>query len=159
MTPRFSSSQRSLLVLLTLMPLLGVGVLAVYLIGETARPGTFTRLPPETIPEAIVVGNGPRALEMLADGVDVNARARIRPGMLGAAEYQVTPVEAALLAQRIEVVRLLLRNGADVSRSPLAACLARAGLPEALPLLGLPPAEPIAGGPDACFAGPGAPVS
>jgi hypothetical protein len=138
--------------LVALPPLAGLALLLVYLVVEGARPGTFTAPRPATIPEAIVVGNGPRALEMIAEGVDVDARALVRRGMMDEFEYEVTPLEAALMAQRIEVVRLLLAAGARVDRSPRAACLAHARLPEALPVLGLEPTRAATEEFHACFA-------
>lgn len=122
-----------------------------YLTIESVRPGTFTAPQPESIAEAIVVGNGPRALEMIAEGHDVNAGGVVRAGMFDRAEYVVTPLEAALLSQRIEVVRLLLASGADATRSPHASCLARTRLPEAIPLLGLPDNQPTSADFAACF--------
>ena len=139
-------------VVLSVPPLAGIGLVAIYLIVESARPGTLTATRPETIPEAIVMGNGPRALEMMAGGFDINAPARIRPGILDRREYMVTPMEAALMMRRMEVVRLLVRTGIDMSRSKLAPCLARERLPEALPLLGIPEASPDAGEASDCFA-------
>jgi hypothetical protein len=142
-------------IILSVPPLVGVALVALYLTVESVRPGTLTQPRPETIPEAIALGNGPRALEMMAEGFDIDAPARIRAGVLDHVEYEVTPLEAALMMQRMEVVRLLVRTGVDVSRSTRAPCLARERLPEALPLLGVSPAgEPAGAGAD-CFAGPG----
>ena len=143
--------------ILALPPLAGLLVVAIYVTIESVRPGTFTAPAPQTIAEAVIVGNGPRALEMIAEGQDVNGAGYVRPGVFGETGYDVTPIEAALLSQRIEVVRLLVRTGADVSRSTRAACLARTRLPEALPVLGLEPAEPVAGGFPACFTAAGHP--
>jgi hypothetical protein len=121
---------------------------------ESVRPGTLTAPRPQTIPEAIVVGNGPLALEMIAQGLDVNAPAVVRSGIYDQGEYELTPLEAALLAQRIEIVRLLVRTGADVSPSARAACLASTRLPDALPVLGFVATAPPAGGYSACLALP-----
>lgn len=147
-------------VALSFPPLAGIALLAIYLTVESVRPGTLTAPRPETIPEAIVVGNIPLALEMIAKGLDVNAPARVRAGMFYQPvfamqvqqDYTLTPLEAGLLTQRIEVVGLLLRTGAGLSQSNRAACLARERLPEALPLLGIPAPEPEAGGAGACLA-------
>jgi hypothetical protein len=138
-------------VLVSLPPAAGILAMVMYLTVESVRPGMFTTPQPESMAEAIVLGNGPRAVEMIAEGHDVNAGGIVRAGMFDEGEYVVTPLEAALLSQRIEVVRLLLASGADVSRSPRAPCLARTRLPEATPLLGLPDNPPSAGGFAACF--------
>jgi hypothetical protein len=128
-------------------------VLLLYVLVEAVRPGTFTAPPPANIPAAIVVGNGPMALELMAGGADVNAPAPIRFGALGPGEHEVTPLEAAVLSQRPEIVRLLLRTGAEQSRSHRAVCLARIRLPEVLPLLGISDGERDPRPPTACFAG------
>ncbi len=139
-----------------------MALLAAYVVLESVHPGALTAPRPETIPEAIVVGNGPRALEMMAEGHDVDREALVRSemlyqaqsGLVGQGPFEVTPLEAALMAQRIEVVGLLMHTGVDVSRSTRAACLARARLPEALPLLGIDASEasaPAAGGVLTCF--------
>jgi hypothetical protein len=139
-------------VLIALPPLTGIALLVIYVLVESGRPGTFTAPRPANIPAAIVAGNGPMALELMAQGADVNAAAPIRFALLGPGEHQVTPLEAAVLSQRPEVVRLLLRTGAERTRSRRAVCLARIRLPEVLPLLGVSDAERDARPPAACLA-------
>ncbi len=144
---------------LSIPPLAGIVILGLYVAIEAIAPGAMTAPRPANIPEAIVAGNGPRALEMLAEGDDVNASASVRPalidqlqpGLSAQAPFDVTPLEAALLAQRIEVVRLLVGNGAEIRRSPRAACLARERLPEAFSVLGLLPADPEIDGLRTCL--------
>ncbi len=164
-TARFTTLLKPALVL-SVPPLVGLTILAAYVALESVCPGALTAPRPRTMPEAIMVGNGPRVLEMMAEGLDVNSPAPVRPellyqlqppGVMGQSAFAVTPLEAALLSQRIEVVGLLMRTGANVSRSMLAPCLARERLPEALPLLGLEaahPSAPATGGLSACFAPP-----
>jgi hypothetical protein len=120
------------------LPLLGMVLVAGYVVIEAVRPGTLAAAPLTTVSEAIAAGHPARALELLAGGADINRAARVRAGLVvpGRAEYEVTPLEAAVLVQRLEAVRLLLRSGADPARSPMAVCLARYRLPDALPLLG-----------------------
>jgi len=139
--------------LIAIPPLLGIAVLLIYVLVESVRPGAFTAPRPANIPAAIVAGNGPMALELMAGGADVNAPAPIRFGPLGPGAYEVTPLEAAVLSQRPEIVRLLLRTGAEQSRSRRAVCLARIRLPEVLPLLGISDAGRDPRPPSACFAG------
>lgn len=123
------------------VPLLGVLFVVAYVLVETVRPGTMAAPVLETVPEAIAAGHPARALELLADGADINQPARVRAGVVrpGRAAYDVTPLEAAVLVQRSEAVRLLLRSGADPARSPMAICLARYRLPEVLVLFGAQP--------------------
>jgi hypothetical protein len=127
---------------LSWLPLGGIALVAAYLVVESLLPGTLTRPRPLTIPEAIVMGNGPRALEMIAEGLDMNARALVRPGVFDQTAHDETahdwtPLEAAILSQRLEIVRLLVRSGADVSHAEDVRCLAETHLPDALPILGL----------------------
>jgi hypothetical protein len=133
-------------------PLVGIAVLVIYLGVESIRPGTLTAPRPQNIAEAIVVGNGPMALELMAGGADIDAAAPVRAGLMGDDAYDVTPIEAALLAGRPEIVRLLVRTGADPSRSRRVPCLARISAPELLPMLGLPPAAPDGREISACLA-------
>lgn len=124
--------------LLAGLPLFGMVLVAGYVVVEAVRPGTLAAAPLTTVSEAIAAGHPSRALELLAEGADINRAARVRAGLVvpGRAEYDVTPLEAAVLVQRLEEVRLLLRSGADPVRSPMAVCLARYRLPAAVPLLG-----------------------
>jgi len=132
-------------------PLVAIVLLTAYVTIESVYPGAFTAPRPETISEAIVVGNAPRALEMMAEGLNVDAPARVRPGMFDAREYEVTPLEAALLSRRMETVGLLLHAGADVARSKRLSCLVRERMPDAGPLLGITPSEPPTGDLQTCF--------
>ncbi|MEQ1757954.1 MAG: hypothetical protein ABL986_06510 [Vicinamibacterales bacterium] len=128
-------------VLLTMGPVLATGLVALYLLIETVRPWTLAARPPDTIAEAVAWGNAAQALEMMARGADVDAVSHVRPGLIDVVAFDVTPVEAAILSRQIEMTALLLRSGADPTRSRLAVCLARARFPQALPLLGQPESD------------------
>jgi hypothetical protein len=66
----------------------------------------------------------------------IGFRGFARPG-----EYDLRPLEAAVLARHAELVRLLLRDGAAHFDTSRASCFARARLPEVLPDLGAPVAD------------------
>lgn len=117
------------------LPLVGLTAVGTYLGVEYARPGTLTAPRPRTVPEAVAAGNPAQVLEMMAQGADLNAPAHVRAGLLDEREHDLTPIEAAILARRPELLALLLRSGADPLRAPAAPCLAGTYLPEALPLL------------------------
>jgi hypothetical protein len=89
----------------------------------------------ETISEAAVLGHAARVLELIAAGQDPNGHYPVDPTVLDAGGRELTPLEAAILGRRPELLRLLRRSGAT-QPGPRAVCLARARLPEVLPDLG-----------------------
>jgi len=129
-------------VLVFVGPVVATAVVGAYLAIESLHPGTLTAPRLATMSEAIAAGNAGQALEMMANGADVDAIATIRPGILDGSAHETTPLEAAILARRIESVRLLLRSGADPARTKRLPCLARERLPEAMPLFGLSGGDP-----------------
>ena len=73
--------------------------------------------PPDnvTLPEAIATRNNGEALRLIALGADPNATARVRGGLLvNGRDVIVTPVEAAVGAQRADSLRQLLSYGAVI---------------------------------------------
>ena len=124
------------------LPLFGVVFVVLYLMIETARPGTIAAPRFQNISEAIAGGNPALALEMMAAGASVDAVGHVRLGVFGSSAYEVTPLEAAMLTQRLDSAALLLRSGAVIAKSSRAECLARRRLPEALPLLGISAEQP-----------------
>ena len=115
------------------LPALGALFIVTYLAIE--QPGTIAAPRLETISEAVVTGNPALALELMADGADVDAPARVRPGLLERDVDRLTPLEAALLVRNLELLQLLLDVGATPSASGREDCLALEFLPEAIPLL------------------------
>ncbi len=136
---------------LLIAPLAGVIGLVVYLVVEAMVPGVFTAPRPETLPEAILQENAPGTLDFVLQGFSVDRPARVRAGIFDDREYVMTPIEAAIVVRRLEIVRLLMRAGASVRTSPRAECLARVRLPEALAALGLPVAKPLDADFGECF--------
>ena len=73
--------------------------------------------PPDevTLPEAIATRNNGEALRLISQGADPNAPARVRDGLLvNGRDVIVTPVEAAVGAQRADSLRQLLSYGAVI---------------------------------------------
>lgn len=73
--------------------------------------------PPDdvTLPEAVATRNTGEALRLIAEGADPNAAGRVRGGLLvNGRDVVVTPVEAAVGAQRADALRQLLSYGAVI---------------------------------------------
>jgi len=78
--------------------------------------------PPDavTLSEAVASRNNAEALRLIAHGADPNRAARVRDGLLtNGYDVIVTPVEAAVGAQRADSLRMLLANGAVVDEREL----------------------------------------
>jgi hypothetical protein len=137
--------------LVSVPPLAAVVLVGAYLVVETVAPGTVTAPRPQNLAEAVVRENVPGTIEWLDAGGDINAPQVVRAGVFDARSHRVTPIEAALMARRMDLVHVLVAAGADVSRAPRAACLAQTLLPQALPALGLGNLEPREGSLDDCL--------
>jgi hypothetical protein len=88
-------------------------------IGHAAGDGLW---PPDrvTLSEAIATRNNAEALRLIAGGADPNRRERVRDGLLvNGRDVVVTPLEAAVGAQRAEAIRMLLANGAALDDQEL----------------------------------------
>ena len=78
--------------------------------------------PPDkvTLAEAIATRNNAEALRLIAMGADPNQPSRVRDGLLAEGyDVVVTPVEAAVGAQRADSLRMLLAHGAVVDEREL----------------------------------------
>ena len=85
-----------------------------WMIGRAAGGGLW---PPDqvTLAEAVATRNNAEALRLIARGANPNERQRVRDGLLvNGRDASVTPLEAAVGAQRAEAVRMLLANGATL---------------------------------------------
>ncbi len=73
--------------------------------------------PPDdvTLSEAVATRNNAEALRLIRLGASPNQPSRVRAGLL-TSDYDVTitPVEAAVGAQRADALRMLLANGATI---------------------------------------------
>jgi len=90
-----------------------------WFVGGLAGGGLW---PPDevTLSEAIATRNTAEALRLIQLGASPNAPSRVRAGLL-TADYDVTitPVEAAVGAQRTDALRMLLANGATIDSREL----------------------------------------
>ena len=120
-----------------LPPIAAFALVALYVVAESFGFDGLAAAEPSTVSEAAAMGRAARALQLIAEGQDPNRPQHIASGILDSGEYEVRPLEAAILGRHLELVRLLQRSGAarfDMSR---AICFARARLPEVLPDLGV----------------------
>lgn len=78
--------------------------------------------PPDsvTLSEAVVTRNTAEALRLIRSGENPNQPSRVRAGLLTSHDETMMPVEAAVGAQRADVLRMLLANGAVVDDRELA---------------------------------------
>jgi hypothetical protein len=117
-------------------PLVAFVFLSVYVVVEAIGYRGLARPEARTAAEAAALGHAARTLQLIAEGQNPNQLQRVRTSFLDAGEYQLRPLEAAILARHAELVRLLLRVGATSFDTSRASCFARARLPEVLPDLG-----------------------
>src|SRR5688572_14966585 len=80
-----------------------------------------------TLAEAAAIRDEAEVLRLIRAGADPDAPAIVRRGILNDPGYLLTPLEAAVAAGHVEVVQLLVRNGAviDGRNFPILSCLAQ----------------------------------
>jgi hypothetical protein len=115
-------------------------LVAVYLAAESFGFQGLAATEPRTVSEAAATGHAARALQLIAEGQDPNQPQHVASGLLDSGEYELRPLEAAILGRHLEMVRLLQRSGAARFEMARAICFARARLPEVLPDLNAAPA-------------------
>jgi len=73
-----------------------------------------------TLSEAVATRNNAEALRLIRLGTNPNEPFRVRAGLL-TSDYEVivTPVEAAVGAQRADALRMLLANGATIDENEM----------------------------------------
>jgi hypothetical protein len=94
-------------------------VSAWWLVGGWAGGGLW---PPDevTLSEAVATRNNAEALRLISLGADPNRPSHVRDGLLtNGYDVVVTPIEAAVGAQRADSLRMLLANGASVDEGEL----------------------------------------
>jgi len=117
-------------------PLVAFLLLSLYVVAEAIGYRGLARSEAETIAEAAALGHAARALQLIEEGQNPNQPQHVRANFLDAANYELRPLEAAIVARHAELVRLLLRVGAASFDKTRASCLARLRLPEVLSDLG-----------------------
>lgn len=117
-------------------PLVAFLLLAVYVVVEAIGYRGLARPEAQTAAESAALGYAARTLQLIAEGQNPNQLQRVRAHFLDAGEYELRPLESAILARRAELARLLLRVGAARFDTSRASCFARARLPEVLGDLG-----------------------
>jgi hypothetical protein len=117
-------------------PIVAFLLVSVYVVGEALGYRGLARPEAETAAEAAALGHAATALRLIEEGQNPNQPQHVRARFLDAREYELRPLEAAILARHAELVRLLLRVGAAGFDRSRALCLARLRLPEVLPDLG-----------------------
>jgi hypothetical protein len=90
-----------------------------------------------TMSEAAALRDEAEVLRQIRHGVDPNATQYVRRGAIHDGDYFMTPLEAAIAARHSDVVRLLLRTGAELTsiNYPVLLCLAEESDPEIASLL------------------------
>lgn len=80
-----------------------------------------------TLAEAAAIRDEAEVLKRIRSGADPNVPALVRRGIISDPEYLLTPLEAATAAGHVEVVRLLVANGAALNARnfPVLYCLAQ----------------------------------
>ena len=81
-----------------------------------------------TMSEAAILRDQAEVLRQLQHGVDPHALQSIREGIIADDIFTMTPFEAAIAGRHLEVLELLVRNGAAVSdhEARRLICLSRA---------------------------------
>lgn len=108
-------------------PLLLAAAAALVLLGALAGFHPLWQEHELNLAEAAALRDSGLIVRLIQDGRDPNEPLYIRPDMLTSEGVRVTPAEAAVGARRLEVLQLLLSNGATLdgtSRRTLI-CLAR----------------------------------
>jgi ankyrin repeat protein len=113
-------------------------LLSVYVIGEAIGYRGLAQPEAATVAEAAAQGHAARTLQLIEEGQNPNQPQHVRAHFLDAGDYELRPLEAAILARHAELVRLLLRVGAASFDRSRASCFARVRLPDVLPDLGDP---------------------
>ena len=81
-----------------------------------------------TLPEAAAVRDHLEILRQIESGVDPNRAERVRPGLVRAGEYVMTPLEAAVGSGMLDTVQFLKHHGARVDATTLPGLLCFAKL-------------------------------
>ena len=117
-------------------PIVAFLLVSVYVVSEALGYRGLARPEADTTAEAAALGHAARTLQLIEEGQNPNQPQHVRANFLDAGEYDLRPLEAAILARHAELVRLLLRVGGASFDRTRALCFARLRLPEVLADLG-----------------------
>ena len=114
---------------MVLAPMLAaMAFLLVFTVAELNGFRPFSYQAPSNLAEAAGMGSLPEVLRFIRDGADSTRIENVRPDIISSEITKVTAPEAAIWARRVQLVRLMDREGAfgAVADRPHLACLARA---------------------------------
>lgn len=122
-------ARRALWALVAVPPLALATALAALVTGVGPVRDGFWPRGPLTLPEAVATKDTAALLEQLRRGADPAAAYDTRPGTLNRNGARVTAFEAAALANRGDMLGILLDEGARLpaAHAPRVACLAARG--------------------------------
>jgi hypothetical protein len=105
---------------------LGLLLVSVFVAAEIAGHTLLSYDMPRNVAEAAAMGNGSEVLRMLREGQDPNAILPVSPEIISSTITRVSAVEAAVWGRRVQLLRLLEREGAirNVETRQYVACLA-----------------------------------
>ena len=89
-----------------------IAATAVMLIGLPLGADPLWAVEPITLSEAAALRDNGEVVRLIDSGVDVNGTSAVRPDILSAHSLVMTPIEAAVAAERADMVELLLEQGA-----------------------------------------------
>jgi ankyrin repeat protein len=86
---------------------------------------------PTTLSEAAALRDNGEVVRLIELGADVNGTSLVRPNIVAERELTMTPLEAAVAAERADMVELLLEQGARVDPAQWTSLMCFAGSVEA----------------------------
>ena len=89
-----------------------IAATAVMLIGLPLGVDPLWAVEPITLSEAAALRDNGEVVRLIDSGGDVNGTSAVRPDILSAHSLVMTPIEAAVAAERADMVELLLEQGA-----------------------------------------------
>ena len=104
-------------------------IVIVMLGGSLAGANFFWPVRDVNLAEAVLLRDAGETVRLIGLGADPNGRFHVRRDISGAISRRVSPLEAAVIERRIEMVDLLLRHGATLgttAQSDTLMCLAAA---------------------------------
>jgi hypothetical protein len=116
-------------VAMVLAPMLvAMAFLLVFTAGELIGVRPFSYQAPSNLAEAAGMGSMPEVLRFIRQGADSTRVENVRPDIISSEITKVTAPEAAIWSRRVQLVRLMEREGAfgNEADRPHLACLARA---------------------------------